>query len=559
MFRESHRFFIAVTFPLYNKHFVPYNSNDMSFFQAITDFFDNIFRSSSPEVQKKQKLKKIDSELRALPNGIYRNGLIQPNFAEILRILYINTRPIYKILESTIAGPDIKRNTRFEYQLIVSGYSEENQQKLKSLEYSERKSEVTVAELQGTPAQKIFDEQHRRLEKIIHELNSKEFIKMDEIFVKIKQLTELCKFNFVTPLKAFDAKFDPAQPNLVPTFSAVPPVSLENVFLDLYYIIADFQMTMPVAYAIIALAQIVNVESMTTDKQKGIIDNLKKIESACHKILNKEVLLGLIRVAKQNPDFEPQSASYSADARQKFSTYIQDQYNADEQRIKREIKDEKIKEDIETLFPNQPLSPLIGYNEEMNDLLLQNSSVSFSWITPLKILKTFTAQYYPDTIKALLNDIVIEGFFNNPNFKTQFSQTVFGANEVLEKIEAFEASFANNAPNSSAVLKGYIRDSHKDSDFSKKLINQVDNINMEAKRIIQEQASALFSLYVELGDLLQDSKKPSCEIVSNLKVLMMSSRNRDNTDFLENNYPNWKVFFDVMRNYAIISSADKKN
>lgn len=531
----------------------------MSFFQAITDFFDILFRSSSPEVQKKQRLKKIDSDLRALPNGIYRNGLIQPNFAEILRILYINTRPILKILESTIAGPDIKRNTRFEYQLLVSGYSEENQQKLKSLEYAERKNEISLAELQGAQSSRVFDEQHRRLEKIVHELNSKEFIKMDEIFVKIKQLTELCKFNFVTPLKTFDTKFDPAQPHLTPSFSAVPPVSLENVFLDLYYIIADFQMTMPVAYALIALAQILDINSMTTANQKKLIDNIKKIEYACHKILNRDVLKSLIQIAKQNPDFEPTSAAYSADSRQKFSTYIQDQYNADEARIKREIKDEKIQVDIETLFPNHQLSTLIGYNDEMNDLLLQNSSVSFSWITPLKILKTFVQHYYPDTLKALLNDIVIEGFFNNPNFKTQFSQTVFGANEVLEKIEAFEASFANSAPNSSEMLKGYIRDSHKDSDFSKKLINQVDNINAEAKHIIQEQVSALFSLYAELGDLLQDSKKPSCEIVSNLKVLMMSSRNRDNTDFLENNYSNWKVFFDIMRNYAVISSADKKN
>ena len=133
----------------------------MSFIQAITDFFDNIFRSSSPDVQKRQKLKKIDSEVRALPSGIYRNGLIQPNFAEVLRILYINTRPIAKILEQTIAGPDIKRNTRFEYQLIVSGYSEENQQKLRSLEYENRKQELFVSEEEATPTSRVFEDQHR--------------------------------------------------------------------------------------------------------------------------------------------------------------------------------------------------------------------------------------------------------------------------------------------------------------------------------------------------------------------------------------------------------------
>lgn len=531
----------------------------MSFIQAITDFFDNIFRSSSPDVQKRQKLKKIDAEMRALPSGIYRNGLIQPNFAEVLRILYINTRPIAKILEQTIAGPDIKRNTRFEYQLIVSGYSEENQQKLRSLEYESRKQELFLSEQEATPSSRVFEDQHRRLEKLIHELNTKEFMKMDEIFVKLKQLVELCRFNFVTPLKTFDSKFNPLEPDNPVSFSAVPPISLENVFLDLYYIISDFKMTMSVAYAVIALAQIVDIDSMSSTNQKKIVNNLKKIEYICNRILTKGVLRALIQISKQNPDFEPTTATYSADARQKFSSYIQEQFASDEARIKRELKDSHIQTELTTLFENRPLLPMFGYNEELNELLLQNSSVSFSWITPLKILKTFVSYYYPETLQALLNDIVIEGFFNNPNFKSQFSQTVFSANEVAAKIEAFEHSFDANGTNSEALLKGYIRDSHKDPDFSKKLINQVDNINAEAKQIIQRQVTALFALYVELGDLLQDSKKPSSEIVSNLKVLIMSSRNRDNTDFLENNYENWKVFFEIMRNYAIITSVDKKN
>ena len=531
----------------------------MSFIQAITDFFDSIFRSTSPEVQKRQKLKKIDTDIRNLPSGIYRNGLIQPNFAELLRVLYINTRSISKILDTTIAGPDIKRNTRFEFQLIVSGYSEENQERFKALEYENRKAEILSSAEEATPASRVFDDQRRRLEKLVHELNSKEFIKLDEIFVKLKQLVELCHFNFITPLKTFDAKFNPAEPENPVAFSAVPPVALENVFLDLYYIISEFQMTMSVASAVIALAQIIDVESMSSTNQKRIISNLKKIEFVCHKILNKEVLRGLIQIAKQNPDFEPTTATYSADSRQRFSTYIQEQFASDEARIKRELKDSRIQTELTTLFEGRPLAPLSGYNEEMSELLQQNSSLSFSWITPLKILKTFVSYYYPETLHALLNDIVIEGFFNNPNFKTQFSQTVFSADEVAAKIQAFEESFGANGTNSEALLKSYIRDSHKDSDFSKKLINLVDNINAEAKQIIQRQVSALFALYVELGDLLQDSKKPSCEIVSNLKVLIMSSRNRDNTDFLESNYENWKVFFDIMKNYAIITSVDKKS
>ena len=51
-------------------------------------------------------------------------------------------------------------------------------------------------------------------------------------------------------------------------------------------------------------------------------------------------------------------------------------------------------------------------------------------------------------------------------------------------------------------------------------------------------------------------KKPASELISNLKVLMISPRNRDNTDLLERQYPNWNNFFEIMKNYAIISTRE---
>ena len=82
-------------------------------------------------------------------------------------------------------------------------------------------------------------------------------------------------------------------------------------------------------------------------------------------------------------------------------------------------------------------------------------------------------------------------------------------------------------------------------------------MNNDAYTILQNEVTNLVSLYRELGELLEDAKKPSSEIISNLKVLLMSSRNRDNTNFLESHYPNWEIFFEIMRNYVIISSGER--
>ena len=134
---------------------------------------------------------------------------------------------------------------------------------------------------------------------------------------------------------------------------------------------------------------------------------------------------------------------------------------------------------------------------------------------------------------------------------------MYGAINADKEIEIFEESFGADQKNSIAVMESYIKDSKKDKDFYKKLEKMVYNMNKDAYTSRQNEVTNLVSLYRELGELLEDAKKPSSEIISNLKVLLMSSRNRDNTNFLESHYPNWEIFFEIMRNYVIISSGER--
>ena len=184
---------------------------------------------------------------------------------------------------------------------------------------------------------------------------------------------------------------------------------------------------------------------------------------------------------------------------------------------------------------------------------MANSPLSFKYILPFRILKTFIQVYLPDNVKNLLNDLVIEGFFVSQNYKKTFSDTVYTCLGIPEAMADFENSFGSDQQNSIAVLQSYIKDSHKDKDFYKKLETMVLRINEQAKEIIQRQTSNLFSLYKQIGDLLEDTKRPSGEIIENLKVTMMSSRHREDTSFLEKHYDTWKIFFDIMKNYAIIN------
>lgn len=528
----------------------------MSIFQSIVDFLESIFKRSSPEVQKKQLLKKLDVEIREFSPNICRNGLLLPNFGEAIFALYKNTKPLDNLFAVTVSPNDIPRQHRFEAQLIATGYSAEEQKILEGLSFQNRKLEIQN-EIQNQD--RVYIHQKSQNDKILKALNSEGFKKMDKDILELRQFVEFCHYGFVPFLQVFDLNFVPADPNYVPTYSDIPVSKALNLLEDLYYQISGLNISSVTANMIIALATLKKGSEISAQERDLYLGCLKKINYVIKQIIPPERLKVLIRYCKHDLSYEPKVAQYSGSPRQEFANMLQTRFETDEQRIKSELQDEQITEEVSSLFQNVQLDEVAAYNQKYNTLLQSDTSLSFQWILPIRILKTFLHHYVTASVKSLLNDIVIEGFFNNPSYKTNFSSVVYAAINAETELQNFEDSFGTDQKNSIGVLESYIKDSKKDKDFYKRLEKLVLSINNDAYKIVQGEVANLFSLYKELGELLEDAKKPSSEIISNLKVLMMSSRNRENTNFLESQYPNWKIFFDIMKNYVIINSGEMQS
>lgn len=522
----------------------------MSLLQAITDFLESIFNKNSPEVQKKLQMKKLDKEISAFQPLIFKNGRILPNFAEAIRLLYINTKPVNELLYSTICGPDAARNRRFEAQLVITGFSAESQKIVDSLSYEERKKQL---ENTAMTTSQIFDHQHKAFDKITHELGTPAFAQIDKDLNILKQLFDLSKFNFITILQIFDSNYISADLNYTPAFQEIYIDRMVNILEDLYYLIAGLKLSTSTLNALIALEALKKGNSSIDNQSSEITENVKKIAYIIKHFISEDKLKLLIAYGKNDINYVPKKAKYEFSARRNFSEMMHVRFNTDEQRIKSEMKDEKINSELSRLFGDISLLRLNGYNNETNAKLLANAQVSFTWIMPMQILKTFLFIFMTEPIRLLLNNIVIEGFFNNSQFKTEFAADIFAALESTENLQAFEDSFASGQPNDVTMIEGYIRDAHKDPDFFKKLEMNVNNINAQASKLISREINSLNKLSKHLELLIQDSKKPASEIISNLKVLMVSSRNRDNSDLMEQQYPKWEIFFEIMKNYAIIN------
>ena len=121
----------------------------MGFFQALVEFLESIFKSNSPEVRKRTEIRKIEADIKNFQPAIYKNNLFTPNFGEIFRVLYENTKPLGDILMNTICNEDVHRAMLFEQQLLITGFNEEGQEKLEDLSYENRKREILNSN-QGT-------------------------------------------------------------------------------------------------------------------------------------------------------------------------------------------------------------------------------------------------------------------------------------------------------------------------------------------------------------------------------------------------------------------------
>lgn len=530
----------------------------MSIIQAIKIFFENIFRSNSPEVQTRIKLRKIETELRLHPSGIYKGELLQPNFAEALRILFVNLRPISEILDNTITSADVKRNRNFQQELIITGYNDEDREILKSLSYENRLQALSGDS--DISEHKAFEMQRHNLEKVVADLKEPQFSKMDDVLASLKQLSDLCHFNFITPLQLFDDRFAKHHDDedYAPQYQPLPLSTFENFLLDFYYLTADFQITMPMGNAILALNQLLHNEENDARTKKEILQNLRRIRAILKNPLDAETLIKVIRLSKGDPNFVPQKASYEEQLCKKFAERLQERFQSDEIHIRNELKNFQTKQKLSELFPDGKMDTLRGYSKETVELIGNNSPSNFIWLVPMQILKTFLKIYYDESLRSLLNDIVVEGHFTNPTKKSNFSQLVFSLNDSLNLISQFEDAFGDSQRYSVGVIKSYINDSHKDSDFGRRLTSLIDSANNEAKEIIQKTGTLLLTLHVDLTDFLQDAKRSSSEIVTNLKSIMFSSRNREATSMLELHFPLWKVFFEILKNYVIIKKPKKE-
>ncbi|MDR1748914.1 MAG: DUF5312 domain-containing protein [Spirochaetaceae bacterium] len=517
----------------------------------LKDIFDMFLFGTSAQGKDRRELKELENRLKEITPPIIKNGMVQPSLAEAMYHLWVQLAPIHEILESTIAGNDTWISLRCIDYLFYSGFSPEGRELYETLFSEKRKQLLSEAE-----SYEKERETHRRLlEKLLRELNTPEFKAVERIICQLGTLYDLCRFNYISFLRCFDSDFTGEDPSYSPRFQQCLAVELVSNLLDFYYISSTLELSPSLVSAIIALVSKKTGDVPSEEEQNSITNRFKTIAYLLKKKLDPGTLLLLLRYLKKDTRLTPASAKIDKPFLEDYRDRLQIRYLADSKNIETEIQDEQLEQQIQELFPGKKMVSLGGYNAETNDFLKATTAYSFFWITPLQVIKTYIRVYFSESVQTLLNTLMVEGYYNNQSFQSQFSTIVHHCIKTASAFETFEKSFGDQGENNLAHLKHCIQNSHNGNEFCRKAEEMVNHMNQQAKSLVQTEAKHFYELSVKLTELLADSKRPTPEYISNIRMLISAAKNREKFECLEKQQPFMLKFLEIMKNYAIIGNT----
>jgi hypothetical protein len=522
----------------------------------VQDFFQSLFSSSSPEYKKKKQLKQLTNTIKSVDPPIWRpDGTLLPSFPLTLYQACQFLQPVRETLASTIASPDKRTAERYRDYLIELVLTDEQRELRKSFTLTERS--IALLASTGTPEYAI-EEQGKQFSQYLKLLDSSSMRQAGVLLQKLDDFTGFCLFDFNSFLAFFDPAFSAHAGKdttvEVPSFKTVEVAEVVPSLLDLYYTLVKLDLGPGIIDVVSLLDARRRNLPLGEDTQNRIAHIFQAVSYLFQKRLNKNILLSIIRITKEEPDFVPELPTMKTDYIQLYRTRITEFFHSDSRRLLKEHQDTEIQQLIDGTFGNLKIDTLSGYSENTNALLQEFTPFSLEWIKPLEIIKTFTNRYFDPHFRQILSSLIVEGYFNNRSMQSSIASSYYYCEAMKEKMAEFEQLFDENQPCSIKILTGYLTELEKGMDFEKPLRKMVENMNAHAKAFVQQSVSQYAEIFNFSSMVLEDYKKTVPEYITNIRTLAITAKNTESFVLLEKEIGVFRNFLEIMKKYAIVGT-----
>lgn len=522
--------------------------------QKIIDFFFSLFSSSKEDFKNQKALRALVAEVRKAKYPIFRpETTILAGLPIIVYELNCALLPLRLILKSTIASKDIRVSSFFMDKMVESFFSKEQQELRNSLLLENRCGKI------GNFLDPDFDtkmkEQNKAFNDLLFHITDPKFRRVDFITAELYAFFDLCSFNF----NAFFAHFDPGFESVVGTdvireqynFQNIDGVEVLQDILDLDYLIKHININEEF------ISGIFFVNSKMPEKlrkdEPSIKRDLQNFLYIIENNLGKNTLTDLAKLIKKDPLFEDLvKPKPSVSSLEEYRHRITAIFNADTKKILKMQQEAQMASLVDKVFNKIELFGIQIYNEELNKRIQAVTNLSFDWIKPIEIIKTYTKVFFESKIEPFLRELIVEGYFEDKNFQKDLASNYYYCSSILGKLTEFEEFMFAKSEHSIDVIKGYLTRLEAGGDFERSLSKIIDIINMKAASIVNEAGRHYFDLLKACNLIVKDSHKSIPDYVNNLKAMIISTRNKERFAALEENMQNFEGFIEILKHYVIL-------
>lgn len=381
----------------------------------------------------------------------------------------------------------------------------------------------------------------------------------EQELIKLFFLSDLCDFDYAAFLNRFNNNLQLT----AGTPTSISQDNFEEVFakdviknlLDFQFIIRNVAITQTAVDNIVFLAQ--SLGNFTDEIGEKLEKTLSTVETLLANRLKRTTIPIILKLINDDPNFEEKITVSESKPLQEYVDRMSENFQADSKRLLKITKETNITGLIEKCFGSDQLKPLDGYNDTVNDAIQNLSNISFDWVKPMQLLKSFTEMYFETHFKTFLRSLLIEGFFANKQVEGQYAAIYRSCEMLLGKIKNFEQLFKPKGQCNLIEIQGYIAEIEKGKDMKKQLQKIVEIANIQAKAVVQTGSKAYADLFAFTEHLLEDIKAPTPELITNIKALAVSSKNKESFACLEQDRHIFAMFLEIMKNYAVFGSVEK--
>lgn len=471
-----------------------------SFFHSL---FASFFKNSSPEAEKKRKLKNIAKNFsKTKYHSFYKpsSAEMQGSFGKLIFDIYKVISPAQTLFKNA-PNPAI-----FKRQIINYLLSDNQQELINQLD------EQNIIKMAKTiPINQLQKDVEQKLQQFTNEFDDKKSAKADSLCKAFSLFQDFCCFDYYMILKKYDSSYQEFN------FSATP--RLEKV--NSGYIVNEIKDFLSVAYAIteetIDWTSLFAMLKETQGKEVVSLGVWKKIVAKIRNIQVSRSLDLAVQHMSEDPDYETEIKYHYESLLDPYISKIEQETRSLVSKIEYEQKESKATSICMQIFGTADPQNLKYYVSSFNPILEKKDLTLLEYTEPLNYLKTFLVEFVKSDIREFYDVVVIRGQWD-ASLSAPFSNSYQELLKTSDEITAFDEAFSEEGSMGIKIKTLLPKTAHDAG--AENIINRiVSDANEQARNYIIQSAQNLVTIGKTIKQLIEDYSLSKPILVANWKEL----------------------------------------